>query len=117
MNKEDLNIYPVKPLPDSNAAQLDPRLPDINKGCIICHVGSIKSGKSTVLSNYLLRKELFWVCFPCIFCYCVHTRFLTYMTVDVSFKFGQSVCNLSCIGRVLCRIDISHKPACPPSFI
>lgn len=59
MNKEDLNIYPVKPLPDSNAVQLDPRLPDINKGCIICHVGSIKSGKSTVLSNYLLRKELF----------------------------------------------------------
>lgn len=55
----DLSIYPVKPLPDENAVELDPRLPDINKGCIICHVGSIKSGKSTVLSNYLLRKELF----------------------------------------------------------
>ena len=59
----DLDIKPVKPpeLKGRNKKRkpLNPVLPDVYKGCMICVVGGPKSGKGTIVQNLLHRESMY----------------------------------------------------------
>ena len=56
---DKLKILPLKPL-DEEQTGYDPILPSINRnrGCIICCIGSTSCGKTTLINNLLLNRNM-----------------------------------------------------------
>ena len=57
----DLSIYPIVDEEDKYniKREIDERLPDVYRGQLICIVAPIRSGKSLLVQNLLLREEMY----------------------------------------------------------
>lgn len=68
-NKSTLKILPIKPSTDMQPLKrpINPILPDLSTGQTGLFVGKIKSGKSVLLSNLLLRDEFYAGLFDTIY--------------------------------------------------
>jgi hypothetical protein len=66
----DLDILPIRPPDDKGKKkkELHPNLPDVwDSGRLGVMVGCVKSGKSTLISNLLLREEFYKGCFDIVY--------------------------------------------------
>jgi len=61
MNKNSLDVLPVKPVESNEKRKIHPILPQIdrNKGFLTLLLGSVNSGKSTLIANLLHNKNMY----------------------------------------------------------
>ena len=59
--KTDLEVLPVKPMDIKEERQIHENLPQINrnKGFLLLLLGSVNSGKSTIIANLLLNRNMY----------------------------------------------------------
>ena len=65
----DLSIKEIVPDPNrmNIGKELDPRLPDISTGSLGLMIGGVKTGKTTIITNMLLRADMYKDCFSNVY--------------------------------------------------
>ncbi len=59
--KKDLDVLPVVPVESNEVRKIHPNLPQIdrNRGFLLLILGSVNSGKSTILANMLMGSQFY----------------------------------------------------------